>query len=140
MGDATHVILQGWEFRSQMLSNGTRQITDVHRPGRLLRPHPSNGSPPDLLEACGRARVAVVSMTMLPTAVRALVETRKRMQQAEMMRRLRAGLVSSGRQNARERVASFVMERMRGSPASISHRMTASNGRSRRNIWATSWG
>lgn len=62
------------------------------------------------METCGPARIAVLNIDLLSERARALFNDSLRMQQADLVCRLRNRLVSLGRRNARERLAYLVAE------------------------------
>lgn len=105
-----HVLTEGWAFRSQMLPNGTRQITDILVPGDFCSTSLCDEEAFCAVEACGPARVAVLNMGLLTEQARTLVEQRRREQQGDVVRRLRNRLVNLGRRNARERLVYFCVE------------------------------
>ncbi|MEH3158090.1 MAG: Crp/Fnr family transcriptional regulator [Sphingomonas taxi] len=105
-----HVLVAGWGFRSQLLRDGARQITDLIAPGDFCHPFASEEGLPAPIEACGPARVATLNIELLPDRARAVVHRGQQMQQDAMIRRLHARLVSLGRRDARARLAYFMAE------------------------------
>jgi CRP-like cAMP-binding protein len=110
IANSAHVLLAGWAFRSQILQDGARQITDLIVPGDFCFTPFCGEEPLSQIEACGSARVVVLDLQKLPDRVRTLVEHSQRAQHVDMVRRLRARLVSLGRRDARERLAYLVAE------------------------------
>lgn len=108
-GSALHILVEGWAFRAQMLTNGSRQITDIILPGDICA-DPAAEAHSAEIAACGRAKIAVIKPGILTEPVRSLVEKLQRRQDFEEARRLRAWLVGLGRRDARRRMAHFMAE------------------------------
>jgi CRP-like cAMP-binding protein len=105
-----HILVAGWGFRSHLLPDGERQITDLFAPGNFCDVIPGNEDPSTSIEACGPARVASLDTQLLPEPARLLVERGQLAQRAELIRRLRSWLVSLGRRDARGRLAYLMAE------------------------------
>lgn len=105
-----HVIIEGWAFRSQILPNGARQITELLVPGDFCSTPYDAEEPYCEIEACGPVCVAMLDMEQLTDGARSFAEHVQRRQHADVLRRLRAGLVSLGRRDGRERLAYLVAE------------------------------
>lgn len=108
--ETAHVLVAGWGFRSQLLRDGARQITDLIAPGDLCYSSAREEGLPAPIEACGPARVATLNMELLPDSARRLLHRGQQIQQDDMIRRLRARLVSLGRRDARSRLAYLMAE------------------------------
>jgi CRP-like cAMP-binding protein len=108
-GPNVHVLVEGWAFRAQMLTDGSRQITDIILPGDICA-EPAAEAHFAEIEACGRVKIAVIKLGNLTEPVRSLIEKLQRRQEVEEARRLRAWLVGLGRRDARKRMAHFMAE------------------------------
>jgi CRP-like cAMP-binding protein len=104
-----HLLVEGWAFRAQILPDGSRQITDIILPGDIGA-DPAAEAHSAEMEACGRVKIAVIKMGMLPQPVRSVIDKLQRRQEIDETRRLRAWLVGLGRRDARERMAYFMAE------------------------------
>jgi CRP-like cAMP-binding protein len=105
-----HILVAGWGFRSQILWDGTRQIGDLLAPGDFCHTSSRERESWFSIEACGPARIAVLDLDLLPERARAAVELGQQIQQDDVIRRLRARLVSLGRRDARGRLAYLIAE------------------------------
>lgn len=105
-----HILLEGWAFRSHILPDGTRQITDILVPGDYCSSASHTEDSLSNIEARGLARVAVLDTTLLADRARAVFDHSQRKHQIEVVRRLRARLISLGRRDAGARMAYLIAE------------------------------
>ena len=109
-GMTAHVLIEGWGFRAQVLPDGSRQITDFIIPGDFCSSSLDNDEITSDIEACGPARIAVLDMDRISDQSRTLIQKIRRRQEADILRRLRAALVSLGRRDAKARLAFLIAE------------------------------
>ncbi|MFC0406716.1 Crp/Fnr family transcriptional regulator [Roseomonas elaeocarpi] len=106
-----HLLVEGWLVRSQTLSDGGRQITDIVLPGDLCgwAAAEFQGTGEDI-RACGPTRIAVLRKdVVIERDLFAVWRSWERARDVEA-RILRSRLVSLGRRNARARTAHLVAE------------------------------
>jgi CRP-like cAMP-binding protein len=106
-----HLLVEGWAYRSVMLPDGGRQITDILLPGDLYDWHmPNLADENSAVRACGTTRIAVLrnegALDQQKSALGRAVEW----SQHEGALFLQDRLVSLGRRDALTRTARILVE------------------------------
>ncbi len=125
--ESIFILLSGWAFRSQTLSDGKRQILDFVFAGTLLGfgSCATNSYGVETVTECRVASLSIQQFKRLLSQSPALaIEVAERLCDSEM--RAHEHMTSLGRRNARERIAGLVVELAARTPIHAKHSLHCS--------------